>query len=192
MTNRINHRVLDVGKIAENLQQEGITHVFSIEAICEFSDFEKFIVDCYELLPPGGRLSVCDQVRIRSTGVGPIKRAAGGLLIFVTSIVYGDNWRQMDSYKQCLERTGFIEVGNESIGAFVFPQLAEFAEERYHLLEEEKISLFFRLFAYLNLRGLGALFKWQQIDYRLLYGQKPIDAELDCVQSDGSVSIKTT
>ena len=175
MTDRVDHRVLDVGEITEKLRQEGITHVFSVEAICEFPDFEKFIEDCYELLPPGGRISFCDTMRIRGTGIGPIKRTAGSLLRYLSSVFFGDNWHHMDAYRQSLEYAGFVEIGNESIGALVFPQLAEFAKERHHLLQKERIPILLRFFAYLNLRGLDVQFKWRQIDYRLFYAQKPVD-----------------
>jgi cyclopropane fatty-acyl-phospholipid synthase-like methyltransferase len=139
LTDRVEHRVLDVGEITEKLRQEGITHVFSVEATSEFPDFEKFIRDCYELLPPGGRISICDVMRIRGTGIGPIKRIAGNLLTYLTTVIYGDHWRQMDTYRRSLENAGFVEIGNQSIGALVFPQSAEFAKERYHLLKKDGI-----------------------------------------------------
>ena len=171
LDHRVEHRLVNSDDIATELDGEGITSVVSIEAIAEIAAIDKFVKNSYSILPSGGRICFCGEMKIRNTKTF-FRRLSGSFLMKVTSTLYGDNWRMLDVYKKALETSGFDEISYESIGAYVYPQLYLHAKENFSKLKERNIPLVLRLFAYFNVYGLNLLFKWGQIDYVVFCAKK--------------------
>lgn len=80
----IEHRTLDAGDISEELKNEHITCVISVEGICEFPNAGKFFQDCHSLLPEGGRVSFSDFVSVKSSR-GLLERWIGRIFKSITT-----------------------------------------------------------------------------------------------------------
>ena len=167
----VEHRLINSNDIAAKLNQEGITSVVSVEAIVEIDPIEKFIEDAYRILPSGGRICFCDEMRLKSKK-NFFKKLPGSFLMKVTSILYGDNWRMLNVYEKAFQASGFNNVSYESIGENVYSPLYRHAKKKFPELKAKKIPFVLRLFAYFNIYGLNLLFKWGEIDYGIFCAQK--------------------
>jgi ubiquinone/menaquinone biosynthesis C-methylase UbiE len=173
LQDRIEHRVIDVREMKERLKDEGVTAVLCLEAIQEFPDLQAFLDDCYELLPPGGRIAFCTDARVAATGVGPICRVAGALLLKLTESLQSDFWRHGDAYFEGLQNAGFTNIGHERIGHAVFPDAAWHAVQRYGQFKNGSVSPLLKNLIYLNIRALAVLYAWKRIDYHVFWAKKP-------------------
>jgi cyclopropane fatty-acyl-phospholipid synthase-like methyltransferase len=171
LDHQVEHRLIHSDDIVTALSEEGITAVVSVEAIVEIASVDKFIKNAYRILPPGGRICFCDEMEIESNK-NIFKKLPGSFLMKVTSILYGDNWRTVDSYKTLLKANGFTKINYESIGANVYSPLYRHARKNFSRLKEKNIPFILRIFAYFNLYGLNLLFKWGQIDYGIFCAEK--------------------
>ncbi len=167
----VEHRLINSDDIVAKLDGEGITAVVSIEAIADIVSIDKFIQNSYDILPEGGRICFCGEMKTQNTQ-NIFKKIPGGFLMKITTILYGDHWRMVDVYKETLEASGFDHISCESIGANVYPKIYQHAKQNFTRLKEKKVPLVLKILAYFNMYGLNSLFERGQIDYMIFYAEK--------------------
>jgi cyclopropane fatty-acyl-phospholipid synthase-like methyltransferase len=172
LSDRIEHRLLDASQI-DTLAGEGITRVVCIEAIQEISGIEECITKAVCLLPDGGRMSCCGEVRQPAGSNNVLQRLAGFLAMKITSKIYGEKYRLLETYQGAMRDAGLRNVRAESIGHLVYPYAQIQLQGRLPaLFRRRDIPRTVRVLAYLNARIIGALFRWRCIDYVVISGEK--------------------
>jgi cyclopropane fatty-acyl-phospholipid synthase-like methyltransferase len=172
LANRVEHRVADARHLNGDLAREGVTSVISVEALAEIPEVAAIIHNCYNLLPPGGRISFCDGISADKVKIGWLKKLTGRLLLKFVTIIYDDHWRPATDYLTMLEQSGFTNIRGESIGHKVFQPLYRHAKTRFPLLRQKKLPLVMRLITYLNFGSMNILYAWGQLDYMIFYAEK--------------------
>jgi cyclopropane fatty-acyl-phospholipid synthase-like methyltransferase len=168
----IHHRVCDALAMEDQLRGLGISAAIIVEALAEMPSPERVLAQVYSLLPVGGRISLCDPVTTPTDQKSSAKRLLGRAVMNSTSLLYGDHWERFEFYRDLLTEVGFHNVQSTRIGDQVYSPMYQYARTQWHKLRAIKAPRVAKMYAYLHMRGLAALYAWRQIDYAVYWGQK--------------------
>lgn len=178
LKDKIIHRVLDATNMSSLLLSEGVIDVVAIESLAEIPKFESVLRECHDLLPPGGRIALCDVVTTTLSDSSLLNRLFGRLLQAVTGVIFQDNWRTVEAYTTALRTAGFDRIEVQNIGDRVFQAFCEHAKPRLDSLKNDPgISATARFLANLNVYALDLLSARHLIDYVIISARRELEKE---------------
>jgi cyclopropane fatty-acyl-phospholipid synthase-like methyltransferase len=167
----IEHRVGDAQQASAAVADLAPTRILAIESLAEMPDLAAVCREAFRLLVPGGRLALCDVVTRRRAGA--VRRTVDRTLTGVTSLLYGDSWREVGDYSRALGAAGFDRVEERFIGAGVYGPTYRFARQRFAELRRLPRAGAAAAIAYANLRAIERLFAMGAVDYAIVSAEKP-------------------
>jgi ubiquinone/menaquinone biosynthesis C-methylase UbiE len=144
-----------------------VDKVVSLEAAFHFDTRETFLKEAFRVLRPGGRLAVIDMLPLEQGG----KVLTGGIRGAIERWSYqvpAANVYGVTEYRRILERSGFVDVGIESIRDQVFPGFQGYLDE---LLADSAAVRRLHPFIRRSMQHMGDHFRTS--DYILVTAGKP-------------------
>lgn len=149
-----------------------IDGVISVEAAFHFPSRARFFAEAVRVLRPGGVLAFSDVATER---IAP--RTPGELIAGLSNLrIWGMGRANLASSQQILEAmvaAGFVEVGVQKVGAWVFPPAIKLFRSRIETHGAEQPFLY-RLGARLLLAQWDLLYQRGMMDYLLVRGSRPV------------------
>lgn len=153
-----------------------IDGVISVEAAFHFPSRARFFAEALRVLRPGGVLAFSD---VSSERIAP--RTPGELIAGLSNLrIWGMGRANLASSEQILEAmvtAGFVDVGVQRVGPWVFPPAIRLFKSRIDTHGVEQPYLY-RLGARLLLAQWDLLYRRGMMDYLLVRGSRPAPERL--------------